>query len=182
MATQWFLDTEFDENGRTIDLISIALVSTDSEYYAVASDGWDSAKCNLWVRENVLPKLPPREAPTWRSRAQIAGDITKLFFGDRPVVWGYFADYDWVVFCQLFGRMIDLPKGFPMYCRDLKQEMERLGIKREDLPASLQHQADEHNALADARWNRSLHDYLFRPREKQVITSGEVGSLGDVPR
>lgn len=35
--------------------------------------------------------------------------------------YGYFADYDWVVFCWLFGRMIDLPKGFPMYCRDLKQ-------------------------------------------------------------
>jgi chromosomal replication initiation ATPase DnaA len=35
--------------------------------------------------------------------------------------YGYYADYDWVLFCSLYGRMIDLPKGFPMYCKDLKQ-------------------------------------------------------------
>ena len=26
--------------------------------------------------------------------------------------YGYYADYDWVVFCWLFGKMIDLPKVF----------------------------------------------------------------------
>lgn len=31
------------------------------------------------------------------------------------------ADYDWVVLCQLYGTMMDLPKGWPMYCRDVKQ-------------------------------------------------------------
>lgn len=36
----------------------------------------------------------------------------------------YYGDYDWVVFCWLFGRMIDLPKGFPMYSRDLKQMLD----------------------------------------------------------
>ena len=35
--------------------------------------------------------------------------------------YAYYADYDWVVFCWVFGKMIDLPEGFPMYCRDLKQ-------------------------------------------------------------
>jgi hypothetical protein len=38
--------------------------------------------------------------------------------------YAYYADYDWVVFCSLFGRMIDLPKGFPMYCNDLKQSLD----------------------------------------------------------
>jgi hypothetical protein len=32
----------------------------------------------------------------------------------------YYGAYDWVVFCWLFGKMIDLPKGFPMFSRDLK--------------------------------------------------------------
>ncbi len=45
----------------------------------------------------------------------------------RPIEFNaYFADYDWVVFCSLFGTMMDLPKGFPMYCRDLKQEIDRI--------------------------------------------------------
>lgn len=29
----------------------------------------------------------------------------------QPEFYGYYSDYDWVVFCSLFGRMIDLPKG-----------------------------------------------------------------------
>jgi hypothetical protein len=35
--------------------------------------------------------------------------------------YAYYADYDWVAFCWLFGKMMDLPTGFPMYCFDLKQ-------------------------------------------------------------
>jgi len=41
-----------------------------------------------------------------------------------PEFYAYYADYDWVVFCWLFGRMIDLPKGFPWYCKDLKQMLD----------------------------------------------------------
>lgn len=162
MGREWFLDTEFHEDGRVIDLISIALVSDHEEYYAVAIDGWDPEKCNDWVKENVLPKLPPNNASGyfWKPRAQIAEDIKSLLFSsDKPEIWAYFADYDWVVFCQLYGRMIDLPKDFPMYCMDLKQEMHRLGIKREDLPATLQNEL-EHDALSDAQWNRNLYHYL----------------------
>ena len=38
--------------------------------------------------------------------------------------YAYYADYDWVVFCWLFGKMMDLPKGFSMYCIDLKQTLD----------------------------------------------------------
>ena len=43
----------------------------------------------------------------------------------NPQFYGYYADYDWVVFCWLFGKMNNLPKGFPMYCVDLKQELDK---------------------------------------------------------
>lgn len=43
---------------------------------------------------------------------------------NNPQFYAYFADYDWVVFCWLFGRMLDLPKNFPYYCRDLKQMLD----------------------------------------------------------
>jgi len=42
----------------------------------------------------------------------------------NPDFYGYYADYDWVLFCSLFGDMSKLPKGFPMYCRDLKQMLD----------------------------------------------------------
>ena len=36
-------------------------------------------------------------------------------------LYGYYSAYDHVALSWIFGKMIDLPKGFPMYTRDLKQ-------------------------------------------------------------
>jgi hypothetical protein len=64
-----------------------------------------------------------------KTNYQISEDI-KDFIGsyrddfEEPEFYGYFCGYDWVCFCWLFGKMIDLPEGFPMYCRDLKQVMD----------------------------------------------------------
>lgn len=114
-----------------------------------------------------------------KTKAQIAADIQK-FTADTvylkhpdtvsktikeanvaypPTFYGYYCDYDWVVFCSLFGRMLDLPKGYPMYCRDLKQIMDQLELtkdwKDDNVPGD-----NEHHALADARWNKKLHDTM----------------------
>jgi len=94
----------------------------------------------------------------------------------KPEFYAYYADYDWVVFCWLFGRMMDLPKGFPMYCKDLKQMKDDLyisdgkqvqsNITDEDsrdrflLEVGYPKQTNEHNALADAKWNKELHKFI----------------------
>lgn len=153
---KYFIDTEFSERGYArIDLISIAVVSeTGASYYAIAADGWAEQNCNEWVRANVLPLV----AGVGRTpRARIAEGIRQ--FVDvipKPEFWGYFADYDWVLLCQLFGTMMDLPRGWPMYCRDLKQWSDALGAPKHPKQTS-----GEHNALADARWNASLYEYLY---------------------
>src|SRR5258707_324656 len=71
----------------------------------------------------------------------------------------YFADYDWVVLCQLYGRMIDLPKGWPMYCRDLKQliEMQGFQLVESDKQAPL----SAHNALNDAQWCKRIYEKVM---------------------
>jgi hypothetical protein len=163
---KYFLDTEFIEDGRTIDLISIGIAAEDGRTYYAISYEFDPSKAGDWVRENVLRKLPcrlevpgtkpPAAGPEWKSRREIRDDI-RAFIGDvAPEFWGYFADYDWVVFCWLFGRMEDLPEGFPMYCRDIKQVMESLGLEELPLPKE-----GEHNALADAIWNKQAFDWLI---------------------
>ena len=78
---------------------------------------------------------------------------------EQPVVWGYFADYDWVLFSQLFGRMIDLPKGYPLFCMDLKQLAVHLGVPRTVFPKQT---TSEHHALNDAMWNKHLYDFLMK--------------------
>jgi hypothetical protein len=162
---KYFLDTEFMEKPCTIDLISIGIVSEVGEkFYAINKD------CNLnnaskWVIENVLKPMPQYDYKNnaWRndfnvfvmSKKKIKETILDFIKDDKPEFWAYYSDYDWVVFCWLFGAMIDLPKNFPMYCRDLKQEIDRLGIV--DIPID---QTNEHNALSDALWVKNVAEYI----------------------
>ncbi len=102
----------------------------------------------------------------------------------KPQFYGYYADYDWVAFCWLFGKMIDLPKHFPMYCIDLKQMLDvkykdgyyymnfipvddtypsiiKSGkIDRVEKHPDYPQQTNEHSAIHDARWNFELYKFL----------------------
>lgn len=55
------------------------------------------------------------------SGPNIIRTINEDYIPNKPEFWAYFGDYDWTVFCWIYGRMIDLPSGYPMYCKDLKQ-------------------------------------------------------------
>lgn len=169
VSVKYFYDTEFIEDGRTIDLISIGIVADDGrEFYSVSSE-FSLAKlhANKWLVDNVLPYLPIKQHPpgvrcrcfhghldtdnpTVRSRAQIARVVQEfLLSGDgQPELWAWYAAYDHVALCQLWGTMMDLPDGIPMYTNDLKQECDRLGN-----PPLPEQELCEHNALADARQN-----------------------------
>jgi hypothetical protein len=51
--------------------------------------------------------------------------------------------------------MMGLPNRFPKFCRDLKQLSVDVGS-----PKHPPDPKDEHNALADARWNKTAFDFL----------------------
>lgn len=159
----WF-DTEFLEDGRTIQLISIGVIAEDGrEYYAETGDAQRLASRTPWLQQNVLPHLAG--APRLQ-RSLIASDLI-AFMGSAPEIWAYYADYDWVALCQLHGRMIDLPKGWPMYCRDVKQLCDSLG----DPPLPKQ-ESQEHHALADARWTKEAWERLqFIAAECPALTN-----------
>lgn len=156
----WF-DTEFYEDGKTVELISIGAVREDGvEYYAEVPNARDLCVCaedKGWLEANVMPQLHLGLSER-KVRGQIAADLFR-FVGPNPEFWAYYADYDWVVLCQLYGRMIDLPAGWPKYCRDLKQLADMYNVK---LPAQT---TQEHNGLNDARWCKDAHlwlsDYLL---------------------
>lgn len=143
----WF-DTEFIEDGHTIELISIGIVSEDGRTF-YREFHFDEDKASDWVRQNVFPHLNHDR----RDRYEIRREIVK-FMGEKPEIWAYYADYDWVALCQLFGTMMDLPEGWPMYCRDVKQWCDMVGN-----PA-LPKQAREHHALADAEWTKQAWYFL----------------------
>jgi len=151
---RYFFDTEFIEDGITIDLISIGIISEDRRTYYAENIDCDLGRADPWVQNNVVPHLV---GPTTQfTRPKIARDI-RAFVGENPEFWGYYCDYDWVLMCQLFGRMIDLPRGWPKFCLDLKQEMVRLKINKEDLPKQ---EGLLHHALDDAMWIRSAWKFI----------------------
>ena len=100
-------------------------------------------------------------------RSEIIGFCEPMKYG-KPEFWGYYADYDWVAVAQIFGTMMDLPRGWPMYCRDIKQWCDQLGNPR--LP---EQGKGEHHALADAQWNRSAW-YFLQATEDLKRTSREA--------
>jgi len=149
---RYYFDTEFIERPCTIDLISIGIVSQDNRELYLESSEVDRGEFDEWLLANVAPHLQGRGVP----RPTIRDAIIDFIGNDpRPQFWAYFADYDWVVFCWLFGRMVDLPPHFPRYCRDFKQYMDEHGIKRSQLPEK---PASAHNALSDAQWLKRAYE------------------------
>ena len=102
----YYIDTEFIEDGSTIDLISIGIVSGDGrEYYAISTE-FKPRKASQWVKDNVLSQLPPKPSaihnpwisPTdreaskaWKSRKTIAAEVEEFLLGtdERPSIDGY---------------------------------------------------------------------------------------------
>jgi hypothetical protein len=166
---RYFYDTEFLEDGRTIELISIGIVAEDGrELYLVNRDApWKRIKKHEWLMANVVPKLPQPHGdwinqmpkrwlidfwdPNVRGRGAVARRVRDFLLNPLHVkgpveLWADYGAYDHVALCQLFGRMIDLPDGVPMFTNDFQQAWRVAG--RPELPKQ---EAGAHNALEDAR-------------------------------
>lgn len=163
---KYWYDTEFIEDGKTIDLISIGIVAEDGRTLYYENGEADLSKASDWVKENVIPHLL-RDPHSTLSRIDLANYVKE--FCDRekygkPEFWGYYSAYDHVALCQLFGTMMNLPKGWPMYTRDIKQLCDSLGDPK--LP---EQGKGEHNALADAKWNKLAWGFLIDYAKKPEI-------------
>ena len=135
---------------------------------------WDAIRKDRWLMDNVWPSLPLR-GQKWKlysvgdaikhrldpvgvldtsdTRVRpgwvIANEVRDFILAvDAPELWAWYAAYDHVALCQLWGRMIGLPSGVPMWTNDLKQEAHRLGN-----PVLPDQAEGEHNALEDPRHN-----------------------------
>jgi hypothetical protein len=165
-----FYDTEFLENGSTIELISIGLVAENGDqYYAVNRDmPVRKIRKHPWLMDNVVPGLPKGHGQArldmpkrWlfhygdrdvKTPKVIASEVRQFILSfPKPQLWAWYGAYDHVALCQLWGRMIDLPDGIPMFTNDLKQEHVRLGS-----PPLPEQASGVHNALADAKHNLAI--------------------------
>lgn len=178
---RYFYDTEFLDDGKTIELISIGIVCEDGrEYYAVNSDmGQKRISQNDWLMKNVVKHLPlhhysaPRDGLGWiwsldmkntriKPKWVIANEVRDFLLYNwvpsdlhsRPELWACYGAYDHVALAQLWGPMISLPKGIPMWTHELMQIAET-STGRPPAPP-----IDQHNALEDARWNKAFYEAM----------------------
>jgi hypothetical protein len=164
---KYFLDTEFIEEPNTIKLISIGIVSEDGrEYYSVSAE-WtmedikNTVEKDDFVLKNVFPYVKDDFCNgNTKTIKQIREDILNFVGKDDKIeFWAYYADYDWVIFCWIFGKMIDLPNKFPYYCRDLQQLIDMCSLNERKLYNIITN-VDSHNAISDARWNQKVYTYI----------------------
>ncbi|HEX2656721.1 MAG TPA: hypothetical protein VHU40_00555 [Polyangia bacterium] len=179
-----YLDCEFlpaDPNPR--GLVSIGLCDDrGAEYYAAnRTCDWEALIGNEWMRANVVPSLPLRFLPRHPDNApgalpwtfdndhpdrgalkrpeRIAADLADWFAdtdADTTHLWAWYGGQD---ICRLHSLWNNdwaaMPDQIPRWFNEL--ETLRWQAGEPDMPE----QADgEHNALADARHNRTMHDFL----------------------
>ena len=180
---RYFLDTEFIEKRDSLTLISIGIVSEDErEYYAISNE-YEYDQTSDWVKQNVIVPMyksfesdPNNQSISsfhniysfhkaiGKNRDTIAEEIVQFVGNDKNIeFWGYFADYDWVLFCWLWkGGMLGLPKGFPQCCRDVKQLMDFVGVCKLPDPDGI------HNSLTDAKWTRDMYNGAINFVKKSI--------------
>jgi hypothetical protein len=166
---RYFYDTEFIEDGLTIELVSIGVACEDGrEYYAISSE-FDSRRAGSWVRRNVLDKLPSPGDPAWRTRATIRSELAEFFAaGDGDVdLWAWYASYDHVVLAQLWGSMPQLPRMIPRFTKELRQFWEDAGY-----PPIPDHGPQQHHALADAQLNLARYRAIVAFQSEQAANAG----------
>ncbi len=166
------------------------------EYYAESSDApWDRIRRRDWLMRNVVPHLvitgrtsldaylknhpnsypqpsvdlvgPDMSSSLVKPRWVIANEVREFILAtpDREL-WAWYGAYDHVVLCQLWGAMIRLPDGVPMWTNDLKQEAERLG--NPGLPPMPG--VSKHNALSDARECQYRRHWLAEHGHAEAVT------------
>jgi hypothetical protein len=167
-----YLDCEFiPAEPHTRGLVSIGLTDDDgNDYYAVNADqNWDAYKIP-WMRENVWPYLPHRAAagepgvldlthPDVKPIAQIREDI-KAYFGQhrRPAhLYAWYGGQDIARLHSLWDNdWSAMPGDIPRWFHELQSLAHQAGDPQ--LPVQ---DSGEHHALADAKYNRQLHEFLI---------------------
>lgn len=174
--TKFFYDWEFNEDGKTIDPISVGIVNYDTgdTFYAVSNE-FDTRRVanHWWLMDNVMSSIQHDKFvtadfqgkpfvkdihvtdPNAMSLNDIKLGILDFIGKSQAELWAWYSAYDHVCLAQLFGRMIDLPETVPMITFDIKQlhkEAEYCEMPKQ--PEGL------HNALEDAKFNVVRYNYL----------------------
>ncbi len=171
---RFFLDTEFLDLGRTLELVSIGVVAEDGrEFYAISRE-FDPARANAWVRAEVLPRLEPEEPGVWRTVAGIREGLLEFVGPGEPEFWSWGGSaYDWLLVIQLLGGAEALPEGWRYHANELQQWCLMMGLDTDD-PRLPKESEVPHHALADARAVKAIWEFLASYQRKWILEQAKL--------
>lgn len=187
---RYFLSTKYTETPWSLQLISIGIVDGNGRAFYAENQSFDERKADTFAKKYIHPNLlwlwlkadregeysfwytcrgkavPDEEAESvFGPVSYIKNRLLHYFWNDpNPEIWGYYSAFDWVVFCGIFGMITDLPMGFPIYCRELMQLLDKNELDESDLKC-LPPVEDNHNALNNALWNKALYEHLTEEKD-----------------
>ena len=177
-----FFDTEFTGLHQDTTLISLGMVAEDGrEFYAEFTD-YDQGRVNDWIRENVIAHLQWGGEGTdmaiktfnrglrWEYHGTRAGVVKYLTDWlakyDYVRMWSDVLAYDWMLFCELFGGALNLPRNVYYIPFDLATL-----LADQDIDPDIDREAFanmgsqyKHHALHDARVIRACFAIIGCPQ------------------
>lgn len=174
--TTIFLDTEFTGLTQDTQLLSLALLTDDEQSFYAEFTDYDAALLSAWHHEHVLPylRLQAGTSITTQAKWEVAGDtptVTRAVSAwleqyEQIEIWADCPAYDWVLFCQLFGGALQLPKHIFYLPFDLVTLFKAKGLdpdtdRRAFASLDKQRAGPQHNALVDAQVTRACYQRLM---------------------
>ena len=179
-----YFDTEFTGLHQNTTLISIGIISDcNKTFYAELLD-YNKSQIDTWLQDNVISNLRlsdknilikknKLEDGSFES-TEILTDLISLKSHltdwlnqfDDIEIWSDCLSYDWVLFNEIFGGALKLPKKINYIPFDICTQFKLLGIdpdiNREEFSEVDLQDAQKHNALWDAKIIKMCHDKLLK--------------------
>ena len=179
MKTNIWFDCEFTGLQKDTSLISIGLIADNNHTFYAEFTDYNTKQVDEWIRTNVIANLRLQHLKG-HSDINITPMKAREVIGDKRTVTAYLKQwldqfkevevwsdtlaYDWVLFCDLFGGALKLPKNIYYIPFDLSTLMKIKGVdpdidrvKFAEAPKLL-----KHNALDDARLQKLCTEKLLK--------------------
>lgn len=169
-----FFDTEFTGLRQKTTLISIGLISENGRTFYAEFNDYDTRQVDEWITENVIahlrfegqhestPRLDLEHHAMKGSKYRVCESLTGWLgqFDTQVEMWSDCYAYDWVLFCELFGGAMSVPKDVYYIPFDLSTLFKVKGvdpdISREEYAGM--NGISKHNALWDAKVIKACYE------------------------
>jgi hypothetical protein len=175
-----FWDCEFTGLHYNTTLISIGCIAEHGQIFYGEFTDYDKSQVDDWIQEHVINNLILTEIQ--KQNGGRGGCIQEGYVGDTQYIksclesylgqfdsvemWSDCLAYDWVLFCELWGGALNIPKNIYYIPFDICTLFQNKGINpdvnRERFAGVVAGEKDKHNALWDAKVIKACYETLTK--------------------